>query len=116
MASIFGDVLARARTGDRTALGELLEPYRNYLTLLVRLQSGRLLQAKVDPPDVVQDVFLEAHRHFNVFRGETEQELLGWLRQILATVFANLLRRYLGTGARDVRLERDLAGELDQSS
>jgi RNA polymerase sigma-70 factor (ECF subfamily) len=41
---------------------------------------------------------------------------VGWLRQILATNIANEVRRYYGTQRRDVRLERELAVELDQSS
>src|SRR5207247_10642638 len=36
-------------------------------------------------------------------------------RQILAACLAQLLRRYYGTQARDVRLERMLEGELEQS-
>jgi RNA polymerase sigma-70 factor (ECF subfamily) len=39
-----------------------------------------------------------------------------WLRRILATNLANQVRRYLGTQARDVHLERELADELDESS
>ncbi len=34
----------------------------------------------------------------------------------MAASLANLLRRYLGTQGRDVRLERELAVHLDQSS
>jgi RNA polymerase sigma-70 factor (ECF subfamily) len=44
-------LLNRARAGDGAALGSLLELYRNYLTLLARLQIGRRLQGKVDPAD-----------------------------------------------------------------
>lgn len=116
MPPTLDDLLARARAGDRDALGELIEPFRGYLTLLARLKAGRLLAAKADPVDVVQDVFLEAHRHIANFRGRTEAELLAWLRQIMAAVAANLARRYLGTRRRDVRLERELAGELEESS
>jgi RNA polymerase sigma-70 factor (ECF subfamily) len=65
---------------------------------------------------VVQDVFLEATRQFARFRGESEAEWTVWLRQILAGCLAHLVRRYFGTEARDVRLERALAGDLDQSS
>ena len=90
--------------------------YRNYLTLLARLQVGRRLQGKVDESDLVQDTFLEALRHFGGFRGTTEAELMSWLRQILAGVVANLLRRYYGTQRRNVRLERELADDLDRSS
>jgi RNA polymerase sigma-70 factor (ECF subfamily) len=109
-------LLDRARAGDRSALGQLLELYRSYLTLLARLQIGRRLQGKVDADDLVQETFLESHRSFTQFRGRTENELAGWLRQILASKLADLVRRYLGAQRRDVRLERELAGELDQSS
>src|SRR5262249_24390610 len=70
----------------------------------------------VDAADLVQDTFLEAHRNFGLFRGADAAEFAGWLRQILAANLAMLLRRYLGTQRRDVRLERELAGELDDSS
>ena len=59
---------------------------------------------------------MEAHRDFGQFRGNTEVELAGWLRRILATNLANLVDRYCGTKRRDVRLEHDLAAELDRSS
>jgi RNA polymerase sigma-70 factor (ECF subfamily) len=90
--------------------------YRDYLTLLARTQIGRRLRSKTDPGDLVQETFLEAHRHFALFHGNTEAELVSWLRQILAGRLARLVRHYLGTQRRDVRLERDLVAELDQSS
>jgi RNA polymerase sigma-70 factor (ECF subfamily) len=110
------DVLRRARAGDDAARGELLERYRDYLALLARLQINRRLQGKADPADLVQDTFLEAHRGFARFRGTTEGELVAWLRQILAANLVDLVRRFLGTRRRDVRLERELARELEQSS
>jgi RNA polymerase sigma-70 factor (ECF subfamily) len=109
-------LLALARSGSDAARGQLLEQYRNYLGLLARLQIGRRLQGKVDPGDMVQDTFLEAHRQFARFRGDSEMELTAWLRAILAGVLSHLVRRYFGTQGRDVRLERELADGLDQSS
>jgi RNA polymerase sigma-70 factor, ECF subfamily len=109
-------LLQDARAADNSALGQLLELYRNYLVLLARLQIGRWLQPKVDEHDLVQETCLEAHRHFKHFRGTTEAELMSWLRQILAGVVANLLRRYHGTKRRNVRLERELADQLAHSS
>ena len=105
-----------ARAGDGHALGRLLELYRGYLALLARLQIGRRLQGKVDAADLVQEAFLDAHRSFAQFQGGTEGELVSWLRHILAGHLAMLVRRYLGTRRRDVRLERELAFELDESS
>jgi RNA polymerase sigma-70 factor (ECF subfamily) len=109
-------LISQARQGDRTALGKLLELYRDYLALLARLQIGRRLQGKVDASDLVQETFLSAHFHFDQFQGATEKELIAWLRQVLASRVGDLLRRYCGSQRRDVRLERELAGELDQSS
>ncbi len=108
-------LLQDARTVGGPALGRLLELYRNYLALLARLEIGRRLRGKMDESDLVQETFLEAHRHFGSFRGTTEAELMSWLRQILAGVVANLLRRY-GTRRRNVRLERELADDLARSS
>jgi RNA polymerase sigma-70 factor (ECF subfamily) len=109
-------LLRRARTNDCAALGQLLESYRSYLALLARLQIGRRLQGKIDAADLVQETFLEAHRHFSGFQGGTEAEFIAWLRQILAARLAKLVRHYLGTQRRNVRLERQLAAELEQSS
>ena len=112
----FVDNLAQARSGDVATLGKLLDRYRNYLALLARLQIGRRLQGKMDPVDLVQDTFLEAHRDFPQFRGQSEGELVSWLRQILVRNLANSLRHYFGTQGRDIRLERELSAEIDQSS
>jgi RNA polymerase sigma-70 factor (ECF subfamily) len=109
-------LLSLARAGDGEALGRLLELYRNYLTLLARTQIGRRLQGKVDPSDLVQETFLAAHRDFGTCRAATEKELVGWLRKILAANLTDLVRRYCGARRRDVRLERQLADELNESS
>ena len=109
-------LLQKARGGDEAARGELLGSYSRYLTLLARVQIGRRLQGKVDPADVLQDTFLEAHRQFPQFRGTSEAELTAWLRRILAGQLTLVFRRFLGTKARDVRFEQDLGADLDHSS
>lgn len=108
--------LQPAPTDNAADFGSLLESYRNYLLLLARMQIGRLFQGKVDAADLVQETFLAAHRDLGRFRGTTEQEFAGWLRQILACRLADLRRRYLGAKRRDLRLERQLADAVDRSS
>jgi RNA polymerase sigma-70 factor (ECF subfamily) len=110
------DLIREARTGGEPAFGRLLARYANYLTLLARVEVGRRLRGKLDPADVVQDAFLEAHRHFPAFRGTTEPQFAAWLRRILAGVLANTVRHYFGTQARDPRLEHDLHAAVEQSS
>ncbi len=112
----YESLVAMARGGDAEALGWLLEGCRNYLTLLAQLQLDQRLRSKVDAADMVQETFLRAHRGFAEFRGATEAEFLAWLRRILASQIHDLLRRFLGTKCRDVRLESRLQEELDESS
>jgi RNA polymerase sigma-70 factor (ECF subfamily) len=100
--------MAQARTGDSAALGRLLDQHRLYLAVIARVQLDRGLQAKVDASDVVQETFLEAHRDFPQFRGETVGELVAWLRQILTRNLANQARHYRDTRRRDVRREQGL--------
>jgi RNA polymerase sigma-70 factor (ECF subfamily) len=110
------NLIAEAKTGEAATLGRLLEQYRNYLRLLARVELDRRLQGKVDPSDVVQEVLLDAHRYFPAFEGHAEPQFVLWLRRILAGTIANQARRYLGTRARDVRLEREIAADIDRSS
>jgi RNA polymerase sigma-70 factor (ECF subfamily) len=109
-------LLRQARSGDRSAVGKLLDMYRSYLTLMARLGVNRQLRGKLDPSDLVQETFLEAHRDFGQFAGKTEAELVVWLRQILARNLADQVRRYKGAQRRDVRLEQRFARDLEESS
>lgn len=109
-------LLLLARGGDAPALGQLLDRYRQYLTLLARLQLGQALRVKAGVSDVVQETFLEAHRDFAGFRGTCTAELTAWLRQVLARNLANLVRHYTAARRRDIRLEQTFAADLERSS
>jgi RNA polymerase sigma-70 factor (ECF subfamily) len=112
----FDTLITQARAGHESALGQLLQSYSGYLTLMARVQIGRRLQRKVDAADVIQETFLEAHRQFPQFRGSSEPELAAWLRAILAGKLALLIRQFVGTKGRDIRLEQELGADLDHSS
>src|SRR5260370_8043779 len=89
-------LLYRARAGSASALGELLELYHGYLSLLARLQIGRRLQGKVDAGDLVQETFLGVHQHFAQFRGSSEAEFVSWLPRIPASTLADTRRPFHG--------------------
>lgn len=109
-------LLDALRRGDAAAQGAVLARYRPWLGLLARVQLGEKLQGKCDPSDVVQQTLLEACRDFPQFRGTTEAELSGWLRQVLARVLAHEVRRYHGTQQRDLAREVSLEQALAESS
>src|SRR4051812_498688 len=114
--SAINRLLRDARRSRAGALDQLLESFRNYLRLLARTGIDASLQGKADPSDLVQEALLKAHQHFAQFRGRTEAELAGWLRQILANSLADLVRRYQATEARQIGRERSLEDLLNASS
>ena len=103
-------LLTNAKRGSPSVLGELLALYGNYLRLLASTQLSARLQARVSPSDVVQETFLEAHRDFAQFRGQSEREFLAWLRQILVNNLARLVERHILAEKRNVHREVSLEG------
>ena len=97
------------------APGPAPELFRPYLHLLAQVQLDRRLRGKLDASDVVQQTLLEAYQKREQFRGRTEAEYLGWLRQMLAHNLADALRAF-GQAKRDLARERSLHAALDQSS
>ena len=92
-----------------------LERFRSYLVLLARLKLDRKLRGKLDASDVVQQTLLEAHQALESFRGNDLPAQAAWLRQILARNLANAVRD-LTRAKRDVRKERSLQADLDNSA
>ncbi len=111
-----GALLERALQGQGDALGQLLELYRNYMSMLVRMSMPAELQPKVDPSDIVQEAYLQVYRGFEQFRGNTEGEFLRWLKTILTNGLANQRRHFVGNAGRDVRREAELRSVIDRSS
>jgi RNA polymerase sigma-70 factor (ECF subfamily) len=95
--------------------GLALEEFRDYLVMLARMRLGRVARNKVEASDVVQETMLEALRKRDQFRGQTEAEMAGWLRQLLAYNLADAARA-AGRAKRDVGRERSLEAALAESS
>lgn len=105
------ECLIQARAGDVAARERLFAACRSYLGLLARANLQPWLRTKVDASDLVQQTMLDAHRDFHQFVGESDQEWLAWLRQILNHNACDAVRHY-GTAdkraaRREVSLERN---------
>ena len=105
-----------ARDGDEPALGNLLGLYRNYIRFLAHTGVDDRLRIKADGSDLAQDVLTRAYERFDQFRGDSEGELIAWLRTILANALAELARRYRVAQARTIDRERSIEEVLEQST
>jgi RNA polymerase sigma-70 factor (ECF subfamily) len=92
-----------------------LERFRAYLRLIALTRFPAMLQAKIDPSDLVQQTLLNAHRAADQFQGHTLAEQTAWLRRIFANTLINAVRDYTRE-ARDVGMERSLQASLNESS
>jgi RNA polymerase sigma-70 factor, ECF subfamily len=108
-----GRWLAAAHSGSQDALGQALEACRGYLLLVAQRELDPALHPKGGASDLVQETFLEAQRDFAGFQGNSEAQLLAWLRQLLRNNLANFARRYRTTDKR--QLDREIALPPDQS-
>ncbi|MBW3540836.1 MAG: sigma-70 family RNA polymerase sigma factor [Planctomycetes bacterium] len=102
------DDLRAARAGASPALGRVLHVYDKYLLMIAHRELPGELRGKLDASDLVQETFLEARRKFGEFRGASEREWRGWLRQILVNELGAAIRQYQ-TGKRRRTLEISLS-------
>jgi RNA polymerase sigma-70 factor, ECF subfamily len=98
-------LLSNAISGDKEALGPLLDHFRPYLIVIAHRQLDERLRGRLDPMDVVQTTFLEAHRDFPSFRGTDINTLLAWLRNILHNNIETTHQRHLTALKRSAKRE-----------
>jgi RNA polymerase sigma-70 factor, ECF subfamily len=102
------DLIGKARRGDDVALGRLLEENRAALLAEAERQLRGRLAARVDASDIIQQTFLDAHRGFDRFEGQTEIQFSFWLRTILNRNIAGQLRDHTRVAKREMRREQSL--------
>lgn len=103
--SLHQQLLDEALQGNADSLGELLEHYRAYLTVLAQRYLDNRLKGRLDAADVVQVTFLEAQRDLPNFRGHHIEELLGWLRHILRNNVSSAHQKHIYTQKRSAGRE-----------
>src|SRR5437016_2985304 len=98
---------ARADLPGTVAFWNQADTVRPYLKQVARCLLGAELAAKLDPSDVVQQAFLNAHRRASQFQGQNFAAWLGWLTAIVRNETLHAVR-YYQRDARDVGREHPL--------
>lgn len=107
----FETLIRKARDGDESALGELLDHHRPWLRLLGRRGLGGKFAGRIDESDVAQQTFLSAVRGFEQFQGSSPDELAGWLQQIHERNLQDAVRKHAMAQKRSVDREETFVEE-----
>lgn len=99
---------------DARDRGEDLEPFRERLHVLARLQLDSRLQGKLDLSGVVQQTLLEAHQGQPQVQGQTG-DMFRWLRRILLRNLVDEVRKLRRVKHGAVH-EQSLEAALDESA
>ena len=93
---------------------EKIERFRDYLRLLASSQLDSLLARRVDASDIVQQTLMDAVTKEEQFRGSSDAELVGWLKQILTNNIVDAMR-FHGRVKRDVARAESLDETIRES-
>jgi RNA polymerase sigma-70 factor (ECF subfamily) len=99
---------ARAANGETTAQVELFEQYRDRLEQMVRLRLDQRLQGRLDPADVLQEVYLDFARRLPEYLAAPTITFYLWLRLLTGQKLVDLHRQHLGAKMRNAALEVSL--------
>jgi RNA polymerase sigma-70 factor, ECF subfamily len=107
-SSTVDDLVKQAAAGDARSWAELMERYRSRLRRLVSFRLDPRLQGRLDPSDVVQDVWLAAWQRLGSYVKQPETPFFLWLRAVAGHKLGDLHRHHLGAQVRDARREVSL--------
>jgi RNA polymerase sigma-70 factor (ECF subfamily) len=111
------ELLRRAGSGDRTALGALFDRHRDRLRRMVQIRMDRRLQGRLDASDVLQEAYLEVARGLADYLRDPTMPFFLWLRVLTGRKLLALHRRHLGAQMRAAGREVSLhGGALPQAS
>jgi RNA polymerase sigma-70 factor, ECF subfamily len=92
--------IRRLQGGDAPALAELFGHYRLRLHQMVQLRMGTHLAVRIDPADVLQEVYLDAARKIHGYIQAPEVSPFVWLRGLTWDRLSKLQRHHLGAECR----------------
>src|SRR3954454_6171656 len=101
-------LLRRGADGDTQGWGDLLARHEARLCRMVALRLDPRLQGRIDPGDVLQEVYLAAFQNLSDYLRQPAMPFFLWLRGIAGNKLLELHRHHLGTPMRDARREVSL--------
>jgi len=104
------DLEERLKQGDSAAFGESFTLHRPRIWQIIHFRLSDKIRGRVDPDDVVQEVFLEAEKRLRHYREGDFPSLFLWLRLVTGQTLSKIHRTHLGTESRNAMREANPAG------
>jgi len=98
-------LLGELRQGREDAYVELFDLYSDQLIKIIRFRLDRRLATRVDPEDVLQEVFLAGQKRIQNLVASPTDSFLIWIRLILRQTIVDLVRHHLGAQRRSANRE-----------
>jgi RNA polymerase sigma-70 factor (ECF subfamily) len=108
----------RLEVDDGRALADLFWSHRERLKRLVEFRLDRRLRGRVDPSDVLQEVYIDASQRIRRFGVKPGMAVFVWLRYLTMQRLIDTHRLHLNAKKRDVRQEFSIhcGGLVDATS
>ena len=121
MSTMPNPIRSETTVGSPTeSIAELVEVFqqnRERLRHMIRMRLHPRLLGRLDESDVVQEVFIDAHRRFAEYTANPTVPLFLWLRSLTLQRLVDLHRLHLGAKMRDAGREISLhSGPLPEAS
>ena len=99
------ELVRRARNGDEAARSALVGRHARQLRARAQRLLPRVLRRKVAESDIVQEAWIAAFLRLGEFEERGEGSFARWMATVLDRKVLDEVRRFAGTGKRDVRRE-----------
>lgn len=99
------DLEQRLADGDTIVFGELFTNHRPRLWQIIHFRLSDKIRGRVDPDDVVQEVYLEAEKRLRHYVDGDFPSLFLWLRLVVGQTLSKIHRTHLQTESRSVLRE-----------
>jgi len=93
------------RSEGEQALATIFSRYEQRLERMIRFRMNRRLWGRLDPSDVLQEVYFESARRLPNYLRDAAVPVFVWLRGMTGQTLVDVHRRHLGTQSRDAGRE-----------
>jgi RNA polymerase sigma-70 factor (ECF subfamily) len=109
-------LIERASQGDALARQELLVRHQTRLRQMIAVRMDSRLSARLDPSDVVQEVFADACRKLDEYLQKRPLPFYPWLRQLAWERLVKLHQRHIRAQKRSTTREQRFEMALSDQS